>query len=614
MSPELEHKLKNLPESPGVYIMLVRGQVVYVGKAKNLKHRVRSYFQDVWKLTVKVAALVEKVDDFNIILCDTELEALVLESNLIKKHQPHYNILLKDDKHFPYVKVAVQEPYPRLSVVRRTERDGARYFGPYRGAWAVRRSVDIARELFPMRTCNRAMEGSARPCIQHEMGRCPAPCDSRTTPEAYAETVRGLLRFLGGQHEELLTALTRDMTQAAQAMQFEKAARLRDAAAAIRELDEEQKVERARGEDHDALGLAQEGSDAVVQMMSVRGGKLIGSEHYLLRCAGDDLPGELLQGFVLQYYDETADVPPTILLPCQTPDQVIVSELLADKRGARVALRVPERGEKRALIIMAEKNARDVLAKHRLRRDRAETTAAAAMQELKDALGLDVLPRRIEGFDISNTQGTLSVASMVVFENGAPKKSDYRRFRIQTVQGANDFASMHEIVGRRFKHLAEGDARFGARPDVVLIDGGPAQLDKALSAMRTCGIEVPMFGLSERLEAIHLEGREDAIILSRNSDALHLIQRVRDEAHRFAITFHRSRRGKESVASRLEQIPGVGPKRRAAMLKHFKSAEKLREAAEEELAEVVDKKTAAAVYAYYHPHETKTADKGETKA
>ncbi len=602
--PTLQEKLHLLPDSPGVYLMKDAGEVIYIGKAVSLKNRVRQYFQATRGHGPKVRAMVEKIDDFDIILCDSELEALMLECNLIKKNRPWYNILLKDDKHYPYIRVGVGEAFPTATMVRKAEQDGARYFGPYQGTTLIRDVLDVVRAVFPLRTCTRDMaKRAARPCLQHELGRCLAPCVGRVGQEEYAAVAAQVVRFLSGKQGDVVRDLQAQMVQAVADLQFERAAVLRDRIAAIEGLEQKQKVLTTGGDDMDVLALSRIGEDAVINALFLRDGKLIGAENFPLERLGEESEAELLQEFMLQFYDDAPFVPPRVLLPAPLPDASVMEELLGQKKGAKVALLVPQRGDKKKLVDMAGRNAKDALAKHLSEQERKSRRSQGAMAELQAALGLPVLPRRIEAYDISNTQGAQSVASMVVFQDGDALRSGYRQFKIRTVVGADDFASMQEALTRRFRHAAEGDERFGALPDAVLIDGGPEQLKRALEGMRSQGFSVPMFSLAKQLEEVYLEGRDDTILLPRHGEALHLIQRIRDEAHRFAITSHRALRGKASVRSALDDIAGVGPTRKRALLQHFGSISKIAAATREELRAVkgVDSRSAEAVYGHFHP-------------
>lgn len=595
MTEEIREKLMLLPDSPGCYQMKQRGEILYVGKAVNLKNRVRSYFHGR-DHTPKVRALVEKIDDFDIILCDTELEALILECNLIKLHKPYYNILLKDDKHYPYIRIDEREPYPRAEVVRRMEKDGARYFGPYIGATAVREVLEVLRQTFPLRTCAAPPDPDKprRPCVHYEIGNCLAPCAGLVTPEKYHEVALEVVQFLQGKSAPVLKRLRAEMEEAAQALQFERAALLRDRIVDVERLLESQRAISTGGGERDIIAVAQDGLDAMAEVLHVRAGRMIGGESFALERAGDEAPGEVIASFLVQYYEDGHILPREVLAQSLPEGAQTIEDMLTARRGARVHLHTPARGEKRALVLLAEKNARDALTKRNARARKSYERTLGAAKALADAIGMSTPPRRIEGFDISNTQGVLSVASMVVFIDGAPARKEYRHYRIKTVEGANDFASMEEVLGRRFrrgiaereKRLAEGlplEGGFADLPDLILIDGGPEQLAFARRAVHTAGGDVPMFGLAKRLEEIWLPGAEAPIMLDRHSPALHLIQRLRDEAHRFAITHHRNLRAKASVRSKLEDIPGVGPKRRAALLKRFRSMEALRNATLEEL-------------------------------
>lgn len=600
MNAQLEIKIKKLPDSPGCYLMKSRGEIIYVGKAKNLKNRVRQYFQSSKNHTPKVQAMVDKVDDFDIVLVDGELEALILECNLIKRHRPFYNILLKDDKQYPYIRINTREDFPRVELVRRMGRDGARYFGPYIGATAVREVLDVLRSEFPLRTCVNMPRGGPgkRACVHAQIGQCMAPCTGAVTRERYHEVIDRVMAFLDGDEAAVISALEAQMKSAAAAMQFEKAAMYRDRIRDVQSVMQKQKAVSTRGDDYDVLACASDGVDALVQALFMRAGRLIGSESFVMEHGDGESAGELIESFMLQYYDEDHPIPPMILVQELSEGSEVLSGLLREKRGGAVEIRLPQRGDKRQMMEMAQKNARDAADKRAAQLRRSYERTTGALEELQRALGLEHLPRRIEGYDISNTQGALSVASMVVMQDGLPDKKEYRHFRIKTVEGPNDFASMHEVIERRFRHgLAEREelkadgrplteGKFSRLPDLVLIDGGPEQLKNAMDAAARAGVQVPMFGLAKRIEEIYLPGREETILLDRHSNALHLIQRLRDEAHRFAITHHRALRGKASVSSRLDGVAGVGPARRKAVLKHFKTVEALKAASADEIAQV----------------------------
>ena len=596
-----------LPDSPGCYLMKdAEGTIIYVGKAVNLKNRVRSYFRDTAH-TPKVAAMISHIDDFDILLCETNLEALILECNLIKRHRPYYNILLKDDKHYPYLKTDLKEPFPRLVLCRRIENDGARYFGPYIGATAVRQVIEAVRDVFPLRSCRQSLplKTPKRPCVNYDIGRCMAPCAGKCTEAEYREMMDGVLDFLSGNYAGVEKKLKKDMEEAAAAMRYEKAAKIRDKIRDIRGLAERQIALRTDRSEQDILAVARDGLDAMVQVLYVRGGRMIGGDHFSLPREGGEDPGEIIAGFLIQYYEDSAMIPRNVL--CQALPEGAAEELeswLRSRKGSAVTLATPQRGEKHELVLLAEKNARDALEKRNARRTVHEERTVGAAEKLGKILGMYEYPRRIEGYDISNTQGEQSVASMVVFIDGEPAKKEYRHFRIRTVEGANDFASLYETLQRRYAHAlrdrAEGltDAKFAELPDLILIDGGPQQLRFARQALLDLGVEPPpMFGLAERLEEIWLPGAEEPIVLDHHTPELQLVQRVRDEAHRFGIIHHRTLRGKASIHSRLEDIPGIGPVRRKALLKALGSLKAIREADEGTLAAIpgMNREAAASV-------------------
>lgn len=612
---ELELKIQKLPESPGCYLMKdAQGTIIYVGKAVNLKNRVRSYFRETYH-TPKVAAMISHIQDFDILLCDSNLEALCLECNLIKRHRPYYNILLKDDKHYPYLRVNLRENYPRLTLARRMEKDGAKYFGPYIGATAVKQVIDAVRDVFPLRTCKLALplKSPRRPCVNYEIGRCLAPCAGKCTEAEYWDMLDGVLAFLGGDYKQVVERLQKDMNAAAEKMQYEKAAVYRDKIRDVQGLMERQIAIQTERAEQDILALAQDGLDAMVQLVYVRGGRMVGGDHFPLPREGSEDPGEVLAAFLTQYYEDGNLIPRHVLVQALPEDSLPQLEAwLREKKGAAVTLATPKRGEKHELVRLAAKNAADALEKRNARAAIRQERTVGACEGLAKALGLPKAPRRIEGYDISNTQGVLSVASMVVFIDGVAAKKEYRHFRIKTVVGANDFASMNEVLGRRFSHGLEEKkereatglpaigGKFSDLPDLVLIDGGPQQLRFAREALQALGAEVPMFGLAKKQEEIYLPDREEPICLDHHTPELHLVQRIRDEAHRFGITHHRALRGKASIHSQLEDIPGIGPKRRKALLSHFGSLKAIRAASLEELASApgMSKPAAEAVWAW----------------
>lgn len=603
-SEKLEEKIRMLPDSPGCYLMKdADGGIIYVGKAVNLKNRVRSYFRDTAH-TPKVAAMIGHIDDFDILLCETNLEALILECNLIKLHKPYYNILLKDDKHYPYLKVDVRQPFPRLELCRKMEKDGAKYFGPYIGANAVRQVIEAVRGVFPVRSCRQALPAKSlrRPCMNYDIGRCLAPCAGKCTEEDYREMMDGVLSFLGGDYEGVLKKLKQEMAEAASAMRYERAASIRDKIRDVEGLMERQIALRTDRSEQDLIALAQDGLDAMIQILYVRGGRMVGGDHFALPREGGEEPGEVIASFMTQYYEQAGLIPRNVL--CETLPDGAAEQLeawLREKKGTAVTVATPRRGEKHELVLLAAKNARDALLKRNARRTIYEERTVEAAKKLGQILGMDRYPRRIEGYDISNTQGVQSVAAMVVFIDGEPARKEYRHFRIKTVEGANDFASLYETLNRRYAHAArekeEGSERgkFTDLPDLILIDGGPQQLRFARQAILDLGMETPaMFGLAERLEEIWLPDAEEPILLDHHTPELQLIQRVRNEAHRFGIIHHRTLRGKASIHSRLEDIPGIGPARRKALLKAFGSLKAIREADEDALAGVPGMNRAAA--------------------
>lgn len=584
MTDLVAEKLKLLPDSPGVYIMKdARGKIIYVGKAIVLKNRVRQYFQSSRNQAPKVRAMVSHVADFETIMTANEVESLILEANLIKKHRPRYNIRLKDDKSYPYVKVTVQEEYPRVFITRRVVRDGARYFGPYTNVTALRDSLKLLKRLFPLRTCRTMPD---RPCLEYHIKRCLAPCVGKVTAEDYRAMIRAVLLFLEGRTDDVERELEHRMNLAAEAYHFETAARLRDQLSAVRKAAERQNIVTGAG-DQDAVGMARSAAGVCVQIFFIRGGKMIGREHFLLRGSEEESDADILRAFLEQYYNQATFVPREVLLPCaiEATGQEIIERFLAEKKGGgKVALLTPQRGTKHDLIVMATGNAEKFLADEETRRSLADEQTLGAVEELGRYLGLKKPPYRMECFDISHNQGQETVASMVVFEGGMPKKSDYRRFKIKSAEGKpDDFLSMREVTTRRYVGLSEEEL-----PDLIIIDGGKGQLSSALEIIRNeAGHKnVPVVGLAKQFELVFTEGNSEPIELPRRSPSLYLIQRIRDEAHRFAITFHRKLRGKRNLVSVLDHIVGVGPKRRQALWTHFGTLDKIKAASVDELASV----------------------------
>lgn len=582
MTDIVAEKLKLLPDSPGVYIMKDdHGKIIYVGKAIVLKNRVRQYFQSSRNHTPKVRAMVSHIADFETIMTANEVESLILEANLIKKHRPRYNIRLKDDKSYPYVKVTVQEEFSRVFITRRVLRDGARYFGPYTNVTALRDSLKLLRRLFPLRTCRTMPE---RPCLEYHIKRCLAPCVGKVEAEDYRAMIRAVLLFLEGRTDDVERELEQRMNAAAEAYHFETAARLRDQLSAVRTAAERQNIVTGAG-DQDAVGMARSAAGVCVQIFFIRGGKMIGREHFLLRGSEEESDTDILRAFLEQYYNQATFVPREVLLPCAidaAAQATIEAWLAARKGGGKVALLTPQRGTKHDIVQMATGNAAKFLADEETRRSLLDEQTLGAVEELGRYLGLKHPPRRMECFDISHNQGQETVASMVVFEDGAPKKSDYRRFKIRSTEGKpDDFLSMREVTTRRYVGLPEEEL-----PDLIIIDGGKGQLSSALEIIRHAAghKDVPVVGLAKQFELVFTEGNSEPVELPRRSQALYLIQRIRDEAHRFAITFHRKLRGKRNLVSVLDHIVGIGPKRRQSLRIHFGSLEKIKEASVEELA------------------------------
>lgn len=609
---ELQHKLDQLPTKPGVYLMLNEaGEIIYVGKAINLRNRVRSYFRKGASQSAKVRIMAGQISDIDYIVTDSEMEALILENNLIKKHAPRYNVRLKDDKTYPYIKVTVQEPFPRVLLVRRRLADGARYFGPYTDVSAVRRNLAFLRTFFPVRSCRKVIEGDTRgrPCLNYHIGRCLAPCAQLVSGETYGEMIAEVLLFLEGRIDRLIPGLRTRMEQAAEILEFEKAARLRNQIQALESLAQEQKMVAEHTEDYDFVGYARRGELACIQIFFVRGGKLIGREHFLLDCSSEEEGAEILRSFLQQYYEDASYIPKGVFTPLALTQPDLLERWLGSLRGSRVYLHTPKRGQKKQLIDLAMKNA-EILLKETLSRAAYQKKAAKrAREELAALLEMDDLPVRIEAFDVSNLQGTNVVASLVVWEDGALKPDQYRRFRIREVQdGPNDYRAMEEAVTRRFKRgLAEqaqaaAEGKFSVFPDLVLIDGGKGQLGAALKVQKELALEIPFLALAERREEIYLAGRSQPVVLGADSPGLLLLRQIRDEAHRFALAYHRNLRGKAARGSVLDEIPGIGPQRKKDLLKHFGSAKKIGQASLEELAQVrgISVKLAQEIYQHLH--------------
>ena len=609
MNEIIERKLKTLPEESGVYIMKdADGQVIYVGKAICLKRRVRQYFQSSRNHEPKVRAMVSHVADFETVVTKSELEALILECNFIKEHRPRYNILLRDDKQYPYVRIDFAQDYPRLEIARRMGRDKARYYGPFRAAHSVREVMQALADIFPIRTCRRPLqEGKVvgRPCLNYQIGRCLAPCRGCVPREEYHAMIEQAAALLSGKSQHLLAQLRAQMLEASEALQFEKAAVLRDRINAIETILQKQIVSMTGYDNRDVIGFAPGSDSCLVQVLCMRDGRIASSSLHQMEQVQDADEQELVENFILQYYSTETQLPREILVPQLPQSSQVLEELLSEQGGRRVYLLSPKRGEKKALLDMAQQNAVQARMRQEKQREQAYAHTRAALAELAAVCGLDAPPQRIEGYDISNIQGVYSVASMVVFEDGKPAKHAYRRFRIKTVEGANDFASLAETLTRRFLRQRAGDDKFLAMPDLIMIDGGREQLKAVCRALEDIGVQAKLCSLAKKEEEIYLPGREAPIRLPRTSGALQTLQRLRDEAHRFAITYHRSLRSKKSLGSVLEEIPGVGPKRRTALLSHFENLTAIEHASLAQLAAVPGMTQASAknVYDAMHPHE-----------
>lgn len=616
----LEDKLKNLPENPGIYIMKDEGnEIIYVGKAKNLKNRVRQYFQVSKGHSPKAVAMVERIRNLEYIITDTEIEALILECNLIKKHRPKYNILLKDDKHYPYIKVTVNEDYPRIMITREIKKDGSRYFGPYTDKMAVNRTIELINKLFPIRSCNKniaRIAGKERPCLNFHINRCMAPCQGNVGKQEYKDVVKGIIMVLDGKQEEMINDLGQKMQQAAEGLDFERAAEIRDNIASLRKIGERQKMISSSFLDQDVIAMAREDGEVCMQVFFVRGGKLIGREHFLLDGGALDDTGEVITSFIKQFYNGDTYVPKEIILQYEIEDVDIIGSWLSEKRGSKVKLTVPQKGEKHKLVEMVSKNAEDTIKLLIEKYKQDEQKTLGAIKELSNYIGLQRAPKRIEAFDISHLQGVENVGSMIVFENGKPKNRDYRRFKIKYVEGANDYESMREVLERRFRHgikereqlEKEGkdieSGKFAVLPDLILIDGGLGQVNAVLPILQELGIETPVCGMvkDDKHRTRGLIYNKQEISIPINTHAFRLITNVQDEAHRFAITYHRSLRSKTIVKSQLDEVPGIGPARRQALLKKFGSLKNIKSATIEELSEVqgMNKKAAEMIYNYFN--------------
>ena len=598
----IQNILKTLPNKPGCYIMKdSSGKVIYVGKAINLRNRVRSYFHSGGDGREKVSQMTAEIADIDWIVVSSELEALILEMTLIKKHLPHYNVRLKDDKHYPYIKVHWADSFPKVTVTRQMVRDGSRYFGPYTSVWAVHQTLDLLRKIFQFRSCDRIITGQdPRACLYLDIKLCTAPCIGRIDQAGYREIMEDLCKFLEGRSEAILERLKNAMQTQSEAMNYEKAAAIRDQILAIEKVVEKQKVVSNKEMDSDVIALARSNGQACVQIFFIRNGKLVGREYFILEGTSEEKTGTILTQFIGQYYEEASFIPKEVLLPEEVEEAQIIRQWLRQKRGGeKVEIKVPKRGSQHELLKMASENASETLRALKTQWEGDTHKQAQSLSELQSALGLTEPPNRIECYDISNIQGTAAVGSMVVFEKGVPAKKNYRRFNIKTVEGADDFASMEEVLMRRFKRWqaaeelriepgAKLDTAFSLLPDLLIVDGGKGQLGRAVQVLEKFELseKVPVAGLAKEEEAIFQPGKPNPLMLPRNSQGLYLLQRIRDEAHRFAITAHRNLRSRKGMASQLDSIPGIGPSRRRALLRKFGSVQKIRDASEEELKEI----------------------------
>lgn len=589
-----------------------KDNIIYVGKAISLKNRVRQYFQSSRNKGVKIEQMVTHIRRFEYIVTDSELEALVLECNLIKEHRPKYNTMLMDDKTYPFIKVTTNEPFPRVMLARKMLKDKAKYFGPYTSGLAVRDTIDLIHKLYHVRSCNRNLPkdiGKERPCLNYHIKQCDAPCQGYISREEYGKSIQEIIRFLNGNFDSILNDLEEKMKAASEALEFEKAIEYRELLNSVKKVSQKQKITDSSGEDRDILAVASEEEDAVVQVFFIRGGRLIGRDHFYLRIAKDEQDSEILDSFIKQYYAGTPFIPGELMLPAELEDMHLLEEWLSAKRGGKVTIRVPKKGTKEKLVELAANNASLVLSKDKERLKREEGRTIGAVKEIARLLELEDISR-MEAFDISNTNGFESVGSMVVYERGKPKRNDYRKFKIKGIQGADDYGSMREVLTRRFTHgLKEREESrelggFTAFPDLILMDGGKGQVNVALQVLEDLRLNIPVCGMVKddyhRTRGLYYHNEE--IPIDKSSEAFRLVTRIQDEAHRFAIEYHRQLRGKGQVHSILDDIDGIGPARRKALMRHYMSLDAIRAASVEELAKVpsMNEKSAQAVYTFFH--------------
>ena len=615
---DIQEELKKLPAKPGVYIMHDdRDAIIYVGKAISLKNRVRQYFQSSRNKGVKIEQMVTRIARFEYIVTDSELEALVLECNLIKEHRPKYNTMLKDDKTYPFIKVTVSEEYPRVLFSRTMKKDKDKYYGPYTSAGAVKDIIDLIHKIYRIRTCSRKLPkeiGNDRPCLNYHIKQYQAPCQGYISREDYRKSVEQAMSFLNGHYEPVMRMLEQRMNEAAERMDFEAAIEQRELLKSVQLVAQKQKITNSDGEDKDIIALAVRDTDAVVQMFFIRGGRMIGRDHFFLRAAPQDTPEEILSSFMKQFYTGTPYIPKEIMLPVEIGDSAVLEEWLGSKRGQRVHIRVPKKGTKEKLVELAARNAQIVLEQDKDRIKREEARTIGAMKEISGLLGLEQVVR-VEAYDISNISGFESVGSMIVYERGKPKRSDYRKFKIRSVKGPDDYASMHEVLTRRFEHglqeqkeleekqVADRFGSFSVFPDLIMMDGGKGQVNIALQVLEQLHLDIPVCGMvkddNHRTRGLYYQNEE--IPIDRSSEGFRLITRIQDEAHRFAIEYHRSLRSKEQVHSILDDIEGIGPARRKSLMRTFRSLEAIREASVEELAKApsMNEPSARKVYEFF---------------
>ena len=609
----IQEELKKLPGKPGVYLMHdEKDAIIYVGKAISLKNRVRQYFQSSRNKGAKIEQMVTHISRFEYIVTDSELEALVLECNLIKEHRPKYNTMLMDDKTYPFIKVTVNEPFPRVMMARRMKKDKAKYFGPYTSAGAVKDTIELIRKLYHIRSCNRSLPkdiGKERPCLNYHIHQCYAPCQGYISGEEYRKSIDEVVRFLNGNYDPILKELEEKMLDASENLEFEKAIEYRELLASVQKIAQKQKITDTAGDDRDIIAMASEGEDAVVQVFFIRGGRLIGRDHFYLKIAENDTKSEILSSFIKQFYAGTPYIPAELMLPEEIEDQEIIEEWLTTRREHKVRLRIPKKGTKEKLVELAQKNAQMVLKNDKERLKREEGRTIGAVKELEKILGLTGIIR-MEAYDISNTNGFDSVGSMVVYEHGKPKRNDYRKFKIKSVQGPDDYASMNEVLTRRFEHGLRDrqdeseTGGFQAFPDLIMMDGGRGQVNIALEVLEKLNLHIPVCGMvkddNHRTRGLYFNNVE--LPIDRNSECFRLITRIQDEAHRFAITFHRQLRSKGQVHSILDDIPGVGPARRKDLMRSFENIEAIRNATVDDLKELpsMNEKSAQEVYKFFH--------------